>query len=146
MLWLRMADVSNRLYIVKILKKLLKILLKIWQHFLVWGYRAIYLVFKFGQTTNSHNLNWRDSNSPTQGLNSAQTQIRTLLQMSTYFCFNLNANNSIYIYITDKLLTPQKAKDIQIFHITQICAVFKFAHPLLSEFQYCANFNTIKVY
>ena len=31
------------------------------------------------------------------------------------------------------------------YDITQIRAVSKFAHPLLSEFQYCANFNTIKV-
>ena len=103
------------------------------------------IVFKFAQTIDSRDPNLRDSNLRTQGLKSAQTQISTILKLSTYFYFNLNANNSVYschkIFV-DPFLEIQRRLD---FDNTQIGAVSKFAHPLLREFQYCANFNTIKV-
>ena len=70
------------------------------------------IIFKFAQTTDSRDPNLRDSNSRTQWLKSAQTQISAILQMSTYFDFNLKANNSLYTYHRKMVSKEGKAKDI----------------------------------
>ena len=51
--------------------------------------------------------------------------------MLTYFYLNLNANNTVHTFqrkMVDPALESQRYLD---FDITQICAVYKFAHPLL---------------
>ena len=97
------------------------------------------IIFKFVQTTDSGATNLRDSNSCIQGLKSAQTQISAILQMSTYFYFNLKANNSLYTYhrkMVDPFLESQRHLDFDILKFT--------LYPNLRT-PYCANSTTAQI-